>query len=227
MNLDRILSVTLTVAAVSLAAAVVYREIEPKGRPRAESDRPVLLTGWRELLAKGRSLGGTGAPVQVVEFADLECPACRHFHQTTLPLVREKFGDKVNFTFVHLPLSFHRFARAAAVASECAASQGRFVEFVEVVFGKQDSLGLKPWSSFASDAGVVDSASFAQCTLRPEAAKPVEAGRTLADSLNIRATPTVLINGWQFSTPPSAATMIRAIEAALAGRSLENSASPR
>lgn len=220
---ERLLSVTLTIAAVTMAVAVAARELRPGSTTRnvslAESRQPELTPNWMSILPSARLVeGDTNAPVTLVEFADLECPACRQFNEVTLPAVRRAFGGKVKVSFVHLPLRIHRFANAAAQASECAATQGRFPAFVALAFAKQDSFGLKSWASFAREAGVRDSAAFHRCVSQDAKAAYVDSGVVIADRLGIHATPTIMLNGWLFPLPPSSAELNRVITELIAGR---------
>lgn len=71
--------------------------------------------------------GSLDAAVTIVEYSDFECPFCKRFHDTMNQVV-EKYGDsgEVAWVYRHFPLEqLHPVkARAAAVASECAAEQG-------------------------------------------------------------------------------------------------------
>lgn len=148
--------------------------------------------------------------VHLVEFTDMECPACRHFHETSLRSALDSAATSPTLSIVHFPLRGHRFAQQAATAAECAGNQGRGHEFVELVFSWQDSIGIVPWESFARSANVSDAPEFARCV----AAGPPErvlAGRSLAAELQINETPTIFINGRRFNRPPSADELRRVI----------------
>lgn len=203
-GVDRVLSVALVAAAVVMAAAVTYREFASQGQaaiPRQVTAAPEYHDDWRSFLSNARYLTDSVAPVHLIEFGDLECPACRRFHEVTIPALQARFGSQIAISFVHLPLAIHRFARLAAHASECAASQERFAEFVNVTFANQDSLGLKSWSSLAVDASIPDTAAFSTCRGRPEAATLVDSGLALSRRLRINSTPTVMVNGWRVPGP--------------------------
>src|SRR5438093_351413 len=148
---DQIASWTLTLAAVVIAAGVArWAFFESVGAASTTTEvRLEYKSDWRDLLRYGRTVGSVAAPIQIIEFADLECPACRVFNNTMLAAARQTYRERLAVTFVHFPLSFHRFARPGAVAAECANVQGHFGEFVDLVYEKQDSLGFKSWSSFA------------------------------------------------------------------------------
>jgi protein-disulfide isomerase len=84
-------------------------------------------------------LGPADAWVTIVEFSDFECPFCARV-QTTLDTVLPEFGSDVRLVFKNFPLSFHAYARPAAIAAECAHAQGRFWEFHDLVFAGQAAL---------------------------------------------------------------------------------------
>jgi protein-disulfide isomerase len=87
--------------------------------------------------------GQTQAPVQVVEFADFECPGCRMLC-TALEPVLEKFKEHYHFVFKNFPLDsacnpgisgkFHQNSCFAAYFVHCAGEQGRFWEALDYAF---------------------------------------------------------------------------------------------
>lgn len=222
-RVDRLLTVVLTSAAVVMATVVVARELRPaeRSRPTGNVGGPLPSNAdWQRVLATSRPLGDTLGRLQLVEFSDLECPACRVFHTMTLPALMESFGTDLTVRLVHFPISSHRFAKPAARAAECAAHQRRFPEFVALVFAKPDSIGIKLWAAFARDAGVRDSSAFVRCMGNPGATALVDSGRALGERLGIKGTPTILVNGWQ-TRNPSLAEAERVISAFRAGKTPE------
>ena len=216
-------STLLTLAAVSVAVTVVHREFYATGRTDRGNPpidrRPSYHAEWRSMLSDGEQIGDPAATIKVIEFVDLECPACRHYHETVLPDIIERYGDTVSVVFVHFPLSIHRFARPAAIGAECAAAQRAFRPFIDVVFAKQDSLGLKSWGSYGREAGIADTSEFSRCVQSPPQTERIDAGLALATRLQLRATPSVMVNGWLFAAAPGAEELSRTIQALLAGRS--------
>jgi len=216
---DRVVSIALATAALAVAGSVVYRELVPvSARLDAGASAPETgkyFSDWRSLLGFVRYVGDSSSEVRLIEFTDLECPACRRFHEQILPELRKALGSTFSVGMVHLPLAGHRFAKTAAHAAECAADQGRFGEFVDLTMTKQDSIGLKSWGSFAQDAGVADEETFADCVTRPRLPPAVDSGVAAAARLGIHATPTVLVNGWHvpFYSVPEVTRVIRDIGA--------------
>jgi hypothetical protein len=150
----------------------------------------------------------------MIVFSDLECPACRTFHQRANRILQQHKKD-VSMVFVHFPLPMHRFAVPAAQAAECASTQGRFMSFIDAIFAKQDSIGIKSWGSYAHEAGITDTASIAQCARDPAPVKRVEAGRELALRWELRGTPSVIVNGRRYQSPPTDNEIDRVIKEAL------------
>jgi protein-disulfide isomerase len=131
--------------------------------------------------------------------------------------VLARHGDAIAFTFIHYPLRMHRFAHRAAVAAECADGQGRFEQYINAVYEKQDSLGLKSWWSYAQAASVPDSVAFESCINGPPSGR-IAAGLEWADRLSLTGTPTVIVNGWRLPRAPSANELDDIVRAVQAGR---------
>jgi protein-disulfide isomerase len=98
--------------------------------------------------AQGYTLGNADAPVNIIEFADFECPGCGHFASVTEPDVRKRIIEPglARLTFYDFPLPQHRNSRAAHNAAACAADQGKFWEMHDQLFGAQDQ-----WNTEATD----------------------------------------------------------------------------
>jgi len=84
-----------------------------------------------------RTKGSAKAPVIVYEMADFQCPACREFAITTLPVLDKAYvqSGKVRWVFVNFPItSLHRNAVAAAQVAMCAARQNKFWPVPEALY---------------------------------------------------------------------------------------------
>lgn len=77
------------------------------------------------------------AKVTLVEFSDLQCPACAQAHPVVKQILEENKGN-INFVYRHFPLSQHKNARIAAEAAEAAGEQGKFFEMVSKLFENQN-----------------------------------------------------------------------------------------
>jgi protein-disulfide isomerase len=205
LRLEQSATVILVLAALSIAAVAVRRELIGQGLIRSSQGAslgpPEFVPDWLDLTSSGRWLGDSNAPVRIVEFADFECPFCAAFEASYFNLKRE-LGNDVALLFVHYPLQGHRFARLAAKAAECGAIQGGFDAVHDALFAKQDSFGLRPWTEFAVDAGLPDQDAFAKCLSGPDTLSLISRGVAAGVKLRIRGTPTILINGWRLPDVP-------------------------
>ena len=122
-------------------------------------------------------------------------------------------------TYVHFPLPMHRFALPAARVAECAGAQGPFEAMHDQLFENQDGFGLKPWSDYATAAGVTDLPTFDTCIKITDPMPRVESGKVPVNKLGIQGTPTVIINCWLLGRPPSAVELRDMIKSILAGKS--------
>jgi hypothetical protein len=197
-RLELVMAMIFTISSFAIACVVVRREfsdVPVRAHFVPGGTAPVYIDEWKDVLRDGITMGRRNAPVQIIEFADLQCPACARWHQSTLNGLIRQFGDSVTLTIVHLPLASHEYAFQAAVASECAAAQGRFAEFVSVAYREQDLFGDKSWESFGQDIGV-DAIEFDTCLAKPPHPRILR-GKDWASRLHVWSTPTIIVNGWK------------------------------
>jgi protein-disulfide isomerase len=216
---DAGLTAVLLLCAVSTTVAVGYRVFVTShpgsANPVAKS---MFIQNWKEQLTGGVRIGSETAPVQLTEFADFECPFCGAFHRTW-KVVRDRYQTEIALTYMHFPLPGHRFAVAAARVAECAADQGRFEAMYDQLFDGQDSFGLKPWSDYASAAGVPDIPAFDACIKSGNPLPRIEKDKQLGAKLDVKGTPTLIVNGWMLARPPTTEELDAMVKAILSGKS--------
>ena len=214
-RIERLFSSILVLTALVIAGTAIHREFGPSqaavGGASPVGAPPVFTAEWKGALPIGELIGDSTAAMKVVVLSDLECPFCGRFHTLMTQVLAEHSHD-VALVFVHLPLPMHRFALPAARAAECAGHVGRFREFVDVAYRKQDSLGLKSWGSFAREAGVSDTARIASCAIARDGVARIDAGLAFATKIGAHSTPTVIVNGWRFDHPPTASQLIGVLD---------------
>lgn len=217
---DALLTAALVVCAMTTTGVVLYdRLMMPRTVPgELREAKAVFIEDWKSQMGRGIQFGSPDAPIQLLEFADFECPFCATFHQT-LEAVRERYPSKILLSYVHYPLSNHRFAHSAARVAECAGEQGRFEAMHDLLFDQQALLGSKPWRAFAAEANVPDLLAFDRCAESQEPVARVLDGQKLGDEFGVQGTPTLVVNGWKLPSPPSANELERMVEAILAGQS--------
>jgi protein-disulfide isomerase len=137
-------------------------------------------------------LGAQNAPVLFVEYADYECPYCQQVAPAIQKLETEYKG-KVTFAYKHLPLPMHPHAEKAAEAASCAAEQGKFWDYHNLLFTskklevadlKQDARKLN-----------LDTTAFDKCLDSGKQAPLIKEQQSEAQRLALQGTPSFFING--------------------------------
>jgi protein-disulfide isomerase len=131
--------------------------------------------------------GNEDAKVTIIEYSDFECPFCSRFHPTVQQAMDE-YGDDVRWVYRHFPLSFHPMAEPAAVASECAADQGKFWEFADALFSNQTNLGPDLYAKLAGDLGL-NTNKFTDCLSDPSTVAKVQADAQGGATAGVTGTP--------------------------------------
>lgn len=163
--------------------------------------------------------GNPDAGVTVLEFADLQCPACRAANELVKKPLLQQQGNRIRFVFKHFPLQqIHRHALEAAEAAECAADQGKFWEFVDMTFERQDQLSSKAIRDWGEELGL-DSDTFDRC-IRSHIKRPFVLSEYDEGSKGgVRGTPTFFVNGQQVESTVEALT--NAINKAASGEGVK------
>ena len=221
-TLERGTSLILSVSALFFVALLAKRELfdvrSGRALPRQASGPPERVRNWDELRSHAIPVQFPRSKVTVMEFADLECPACKQFH-TRLKQTAAELGADVGLFLIHYPLSTHRFAKLAARALECADAQGGAARFTDVAYAKQDSFGLKPWTEYASEAGISDTTRFSICVRDTSQIQRIEEGRRLGEEMKLQGTPVVMVNGWRFQNVPNDTELKNTIQKLMIGES--------
>jgi len=178
-------------------------------------------------LSGGHDKGQDDALVTLVEFSDFECGHCANAYRS-LKQVLPRYQKDVRVRFHHFPLdsacnpsvkhSLHQYACLAAMASECAATQGRFWEYHDLLFENQSNLDRDSLIAYADRVGL-DRAAFVACL---DSDAPREAiARDVAEGmrLGIESTPTIFVNGRTITGAPRADALGYAIQIERANRS--------
>jgi protein-disulfide isomerase len=137
-------------------------------------------------------LGSENAPVQIIEFADYECPYCQKVNED-LARLREQFGNQVSVVYKDFPLPMHPLAGRAAEAAHCAGAQGKFWEYHDSLF-ETKRLQVSDLKEQAR-ALKLDSTVFDKCLESGEQAAPVKKDAQEGQRLGLQGTPSFFING--------------------------------
>lgn len=165
------------------------------GALKAKTPVTISLEPPRQQIATADSpaRGPAGAPIELVEFSDFQCPFCQRAYPT-VQQVMKTYGDKVRFVYRHLPLPNHPAARPAAEAAACADRQGQFWAYHDRLFGNPTALTTADFKGHAV-ALKLDTAKFNACVDNHESSAAVERDLRDANAAGINATPAFFING--------------------------------
>lgn len=197
-------TVVVTAAALVLVSTTLWDRM---GGGDGATDR--YIDEWEDLARDSHWRGPADASVVVLEFGDYECPFCRRL-EPTLEALREEFPDQVALAYRHFPLAQHAHAYEAALMAECGALQDRFVEVHALLYDMPDLSELVV-DDVAIATDMPDPTQFEQCVVQGEHVR-IERDLALARSLDVRSTPTVIVNGRLLSpapTPDSLKAMVR------------------
>ena len=133
------------------------------------------------------------ASVTFVLFGDYQCPYTSQIIQPVKTL-REKYGDRVNFVFKHMPNpQIHKQSILAAMVAECAREQGMFWEFSESLFAKRRNFDYSMMRAVAEGLGM-DIPALEVCIKSKEYSGQIKKDLEDAVRLELIGTPTVFIN---------------------------------
>ena len=144
--------------------------------------------------------GNPNAAAVVMEFADLQCPACQAAHMTLNGPLLEKYGNQIRFDFIHFPLqSLHRYALDAAMGAECAADQRKFWEFVDAAYVNQKDLSKDSIKAWAENLQL-DMDLFNRCTASKIKKDTILDDYETGQRQGVGGTPTYFVNGVRVET---------------------------
>lgn len=148
-------------------------------------------------------MGDRKASIQVVEFADFECPHCAMVAPQLKDLLAS--NTKVNLRFKHYPISNicnpnvggegHANACLAATATDCALKQGKFWEMSTVVFKNQSYLSRKDIEFMAEAQVKLEMSQFKTCLDDPAMLKGIQSDVSAAETVGVTGTPSIYIKG--------------------------------
>ena len=138
--------------------------------------------------------GDPAAKLAIIEYADFQCPFCRHFEHDIYPQIRDSYVSTGKLKFFHrdMPLAFHQGAMPAARAVHCATEQGKFWEMHDSLLGDAASLSAADIDERAGKLGL-NVAELDSCISSDRFAAIIQRGVAEASEMQISGTPTFII----------------------------------
>lgn len=174
-------------------AHAVTGDIIPFGAKPFDPARKALEKG-----ITGPERGPKDSPVTIVEFGDLQCPACKAAQPTIESLVAAE--PNAHFVFQNFPLEMHNWAAKGAAYADCVgrASNDAFWKFISKTYETQSDITAETadqkLTAIADGVGL-KGADIAACAAKPETKARVDASIALGRSVDVTGTPTLYING--------------------------------
>ncbi len=136
----------------------------------------------------------------LVEYSDLQCPACKSFYDLIKAnLENTDIPKKVTFVYRHFPLNIHEHGQEAAQAAEAAGQQNKFFEYADVLFNTQDQWGkpgnMTPYFEQVAKDLKLDLEKFKTDKDSPAVKDRINADVVSGNKFQVNATPTFYLNG--------------------------------
>ncbi len=187
---------------------------------KAPSDKTAKLGQPAPVTGQDHVWGPTDAPVTIIEYSDFQCPACQAYYYVLEKLMASSTVP-IRLVYRHFPLTQHKNALPAAMASEAASVQGKFWEMYGLIFDN-----AADWTE-ADDPNPVFVGYATKIGLDAEKFKTDLSSATLKEfiksqneeglKIGINSTPTFFVNGKVITNPTSYAAFQALIEEAASG----------
>ena len=146
----------------------------------------------------GAERGPKNAPVTIVEFGDLQCPACKSAQPAIETLVAAE--PNVRFVFQNFPLDIHNWAAKGAGYLDCVgrASSDAVWKFISKAYESQSDItadNADQKLTAIADASGVKGSEIAACAAKPETKNRIDASIALGKAVDVTSTPTLFVNG--------------------------------
>jgi len=128
--------------------------------------------------------------INVVEFADFQCPFCRMLHGQ-LKSILASYPGRVHFVRLNMPLDSHEHARGAAYAAICAEQQGQGEPMADLLFEAED-LTPRGNRALAEKLGL-DLTAFDRCVGSPETEARVQRESAILRKAGLKGLPTTYV----------------------------------
>lgn len=197
------------IALIMMSAAIVIVVGIIVGVQIYENNRPIgdvnSITPFERPMADGRSAGNPNAPVTIEVFEDFQCPACVSYTENIERQIMEELvaSGQVYYVFRHYPFLDNNAATKesdqAANASMCAAEQGRFWDYHDIVFANWKNENEGAYSNrrlvaFAEELDL-DMRQFNACFEDNTYKSVIDQDISEGTSMGVQGTPSVFVNG--------------------------------
>jgi len=194
MNIKEILKRNSPVFFIGLITFVVFIVIIATSQLREPVQPTLIQTEEDELVTDYTNIKGSKeTPILITIFYDFSCASCPSYHSVIEELYKT-YPDYISIAVRHFPLENNHESFNASVAAQAAGNQGRFWEFIDLLFQNQEkfqegdfvryadilNLNLKQFRNDLSNSGI-----------KAQVSQDVIFGK----ELGVISTPTFFVNG--------------------------------
>ena len=191
MNSDSKFFLYVVVAAILVIGGIIWY-----------SARPTAVVKINNVdISDAQKIGPDNAKVKIIEFGDLECPACAEAASGVR--AAQASNSDVQLLFKNFPLeTIHPNAVIAAQAGVAAGKQGKFWQFYDLMYANQSqwvdlSDPSAQLAAYATQLGM-DATQFTIDMNAPATHTSVQNDYNYALKLGFDQTPTFLVNGVKY-----------------------------
>lgn len=189
----------IVLVALSIVGFLIYQNTRPVGDFKT-------ITGTPPPNSDGSAIGSPDAKVVAMLFEDFQCPICREFTRSIEPQIMEKYvyTGKIRLDYRHLIVIDGNLggteSKDAANASECAAEQGWFWPYHNMLFGNQTGERVGDFTpqrlkAFAATFDKIDQTKFGSCFDTAKYQNIITADMATARQAGASGTPAFYIAG--------------------------------
>lgn len=182
-----------------------------KAQLKAQKERIQLETYLAELRSKAKieiflerpsvtvsvdddpAVGNPNAPIKLIEFSEFQCPFCKRA-RPTIEKILSTYKDNIYYVFRDFPLSFHKEAKGAAIAANCAHDQGKYWDFNKKLWDIQSSLSAEKYQEIAKELKL-DLGKFNKCIEGQKYVQEIDKDQQEGIDVGVSGTPAYFING--------------------------------
>jgi protein-disulfide isomerase len=209
---------------VLLALLVVVPQLQRANQP-VGTIVPITPQAYPD--ANGAAMGNPNAPVKIVAYEDFQCPSCRLYTEQVEPslIQNEIKSGQVYYEFRNFPIidrsSPTQESHHAAEAALCAADQGKFWQYHDMLFNNQEGENVGSFTdnrlqAFAQTLGL-NMSQFNSCYSANKYQDQINSDFQAGQQAGVTGTPSVFVNGKEVSPGyiPTYDQMKQAIQEAL------------
>lgn len=195
------------IMAVVAAAVVVVGVLVAVSLVGGDDDSGDSIEGVAEvqemfdgLALAGDTVGESGAPIEIIEYGDISCPACQAASESLIPELLDEYVRPGDATLTFRPIAFiNQSSERGALGAEAAAMQDAMWPFVEVLYANQGP-ETEDWLSDEMMADIADQLGLDVSRWRADYEGEAVASafferRDAANEDEVTATPTFIVRG--------------------------------